>query len=92
MALYNIKEISTMLDVVEGTLRVYLEHFSFNKFKKGRKFNINDDFLNTLLEYVTNRRNRKYVYKIKRFINGRTNARKEICNFCTNTQNNDFIG
>ena len=92
MALYDIKEISIMLDVVESTLRIYLGHYSFDKFRKGRKFNVNDDFLNTLLEYVTNKRNRKYIYKIERFINGRINARKGICNFCTNTQNNYFTG
>lgn len=69
MDYYNVKEISLMLDVNDNTLRTYLGHYSFDKFRKGNKFKVDNDFYRTLLKYVEIKRNYDYIEKIERLIN-----------------------
>ena len=68
MSVYNIKEISLMVDMPESSLRTYLGHYIFNKYYKGKKIEVSKEFYNTLLKYLWNKRNHKYVKNLERLI------------------------
>lgn len=64
---FNTKKISEMLEVNYGTLRIYLGHFTFNKYFVGKNFDFSCEFLDDLLKYSENKRNYKFVSKIEKF-------------------------
>ena len=68
MGVYSIKEISLMVDMPEYTLRTFLGHYSFAKYYKGRKIEVSKEFYNTLIEYLWNKRNHKYIKNVERLI------------------------
>ena len=68
MGVYSVKEIGLMVDMPEDTLRTYLGHYSFDKYYKGRKIEVSKEFYNTLIEYLLNKRNRKYIRNVERLI------------------------
>ena len=68
MGVYNIREISLMVDMPETTLRTYLGHYSFAKYYKYKKIEVSKEFYNTLIEYLWNKRNHKYIKNIERLI------------------------
>ena len=68
MGVYSIKEISLMVDMSENTMRTYLGHYSFAKYYKGRKIEVSKDFYNTLIEYLWNKRNYKYIKNVERLL------------------------
>ena len=70
MGVYSIKEVSLMVDIPYSTMLTYLGHYSFAKFRKGNKYQVNNEFYNTLLEYLWNKRaNYKYIKNVERLIN-----------------------
>ena len=68
MGFYSIKDISLMVDMPEYTLRTFLGHYSFAKYYKGRKIEVSKEFYNTLLKYLWNKRNYKYIRNVERLI------------------------
>ena len=68
MGVYNIKEISLIVDMPANTLRTYLGHYSFAKYYKGRKIEVSKEFYNTLIEYLRNKRSYKYIKNLERLI------------------------
>ena len=68
MGVYSVKEISLMVDMPEYTLRTFLGHYSFAKYYKGRKIEVSKEFYNTLIEYLWNKRNHKYIKNVERLI------------------------
>ena len=69
MGVYSIKEVSLMVDIPETTMRTYLGHFSFDKFRKGNKYIVGNEFYNTLIKYLWNKRNYKYIRNVERLMN-----------------------
>ena len=69
MSVYSIKEVSLMVDIPQNTMRTYLGHYSFAKYYKGRKIEVSKEFYNTLIEYLWNKRNYKYIRNVERLIN-----------------------
>ena len=68
MGVYSTKEISLMVNIPASTLRVYLGHYSFSKYYKGRKIEASKEFYNTLLKYLWNGRGYKYIKGVERLI------------------------
>lgn len=68
MGVYNIKEISLMVDIPESSVRTYLGHYSFNKYYKGKKIEVSKEFYNAFLKYLWNKRNHKYIKNLERLI------------------------
>jgi alanyl-tRNA synthetase len=70
MGVYNIKEVALMVDIPETTIRTYLGHFSFAKYYKNKKIEVSNDFYNTLIKYLWNKRAKyKYIRNVERLIN-----------------------
>ena len=70
MGVYSIKEVSLMVDIPYGTMLTYLGHYSFDKFRKGNKYIVSNEFYNTLIKYLWNKRaNYKYIRNVKRLMN-----------------------
>ena len=68
MGVYSIKEVALMVDMPESTMRTYLGNYSFDKFRKGNKYIIGNEFYNTLIEYLWNKRSYKYIKNVERLI------------------------
>ncbi len=68
MGVYSVKEISLMTGITESVLRIYLGHYSFDKYYKGRKIEVSKDFYNTLLKYLWNKRSYKYITNVERLL------------------------
>ena len=70
MGVYNIKEISLMVDMPTNTIRTYLGHYSFAKYYKSNKIEVSNEFYNTLIKYLWNKRaNYKYIRNVERLMN-----------------------
>ena len=70
MGVYSIKEVSSMVDIPYSTTLTYLGHYSFDKFRKGNKYQVGNEFYNTLIKYLWNKRaNYKYIMIVERLIN-----------------------
>ena len=69
MANYSIKKISLVTDIPYSTLLTYLGHYSFDKYRKGNKYEVSDPFYKTLINYLCNRRTCKYIKNIERLMN-----------------------
>ena len=70
MSVYSIKEVSLMVDIPQNTMRTYLGHYSFDKFRKGNKYQVGNEFYNTLIKYLWNKRaNYKYIMNVERLLN-----------------------
>lgn len=70
MGVYSIKEVSLMVDIPYSTTLTYLGHYSFDKFRKGNKYIIGNEFYNTLIKYLWNKRaNYKYIRNVERLMN-----------------------
>ena len=70
MGVYNIKEVALMVGIPETTIRTYLGHFSFAKYYKNKKIEVNNEFYNTLIKYLWNKRAKyKYIRNVERLIN-----------------------
>lgn len=69
MGVYSIKEVSLMVDIPYSTMLTYLGHYSFDKFRKGNKYQVSNEFYNTLIKYLWNKRNYKYIRNVERLIN-----------------------
>ena len=71
MGVYSIKEVALMVDIPESTMRTYLGHYSFAKYYKSNKIEINNEFYRDLIKYLWNKRaNYKYIRNVERLING----------------------
>ena len=70
MSVYSIKEVSLMVDIPYSTMLTYLGHYSFDKFRKGNKYQVCNEFYSTLIKYLWNKRaNYKYIRNVERLIN-----------------------
>ena len=70
MSVYSIKEVSLMVDIPYTTMLTYLGHYSFDKFRRGNKYQVGNEFYNTLIKYLSNKRvNYKYIRNVERLIN-----------------------
>lgn len=69
MSVYSIKEVALVTDINYNTLSTYLGHYSFSKFRKGNKYQICNEFYNTLIKYLWNKKNYKYIRNVERLIN-----------------------
>ena len=68
MGVYSIRKISLMTGMTYSVLRTYLGHYSFDKYYEGKQIEVSRDFCNTLIEYLWNKRNHKYIKNIERLI------------------------
>ena len=68
MSVYSVREISLMTGMTYSVLRTYLGHFSFDKYYKGKQIEVSKEFYNTLIEYLWNKRNHKYIKNVERLI------------------------
>ena len=68
MSVYSIRKISLMTGMTYSVLRTYLGHFSFDKYYKGKQIEVSKEFYNTLIEYLWNKRNHKYIKNVERLI------------------------
>ena len=69
MGVYSIKEVSLMVDIPYSTTLTYLGHYSFDKFRKGNKYQVSNEFYNTLIKYLWNKRAYKYIRNVERLLN-----------------------
>ena len=69
MGVYSIKEVSLMVDIPYTTMLTYLGHYSFDKFRKCNKYIVGNEFYNTLIKYLWNKRNYKYIRNVERLMN-----------------------
>ena len=69
MGVYSIKEVALMVDIPQNTMRTYLGHYSFAKYYKSNKIEINNEFYRDLIKYLWNKRNYKYIRNVERLIN-----------------------
>ena len=66
MDVLKVREISEKINITEATLRIYLGHFSFNKFRIGNKYQVCDEFYKTLLKYLKIKKSYKYIKNLER--------------------------
>jgi hypothetical protein len=69
MEVYSIKEVALMVNMPYSTALTYLGHYSFDKFRKGNKYIVSNEFYNALIKYLWNKRNHKYIRNVERLIN-----------------------
>lgn len=69
MGVYSIKEVGSMVDIPYSTILTYLGHYSFDKFRKGNRYQVGNEFYNTLIKYLWNKRAYKYIRNVERLIN-----------------------
>ena len=68
MGVYSVREISLIVDIPYSILLTYLGHYSFDKYYKGKKIEVSKEFYNTLIQYLWNKRNHKYIKNVERLI------------------------
>jgi hypothetical protein len=69
MSVYSTKEVSLMVDIPYSTMSTYLGHYSFDKFRIGNKYQVCNEFYSTLIKYLWNKKNYKYIRNVERLIN-----------------------
>ena len=77
MGKYNIKELSLMTKINHNTLGTYLGHYSFSKYRIGNKYEVCNDFYDTLIDYLLIKRRYELIKNVERLRNNEGNDIRE---------------
>ena len=77
MGKYNIKELSLMTKIKESTLRTYIGHYSFDQYRVGNKYEVCNDFYDTLIDYLLIKRRYELIKNVERLRNNEGNNIRE---------------
>lgn len=77
MGKYSIKELSLMTKINHNTLGTYLGHYSFSKHRVGNKYEVCNDFYDTLIDYLLIKRRYELIKNVERLRNNEGNNFRE---------------
>lgn len=77
MGKYSIKELSLMTKINYNTLATYTGHYSFDKYRVGNKYEVCNDFYDTLINYLLIKRRYELIKNVERLMNNEGNNIRE---------------